>query len=139
MSMTSSLRIGKSNTIIHSLSFSPALSQVLDTARGSNRDEMTYGPDLLAPLILARNAMKKNVTKAVTQMSGGEYQLFDTRKQFETKMVDFTNRAHSRYSLSFEPHTPPPGLHRIHVKLKDPLKGITVISRSSYWATMGAN
>jgi VWFA-related protein len=131
--------IGKSNAIMHSISFSPALSQVLDTERGSNRDEMTYRPDLLAPLVLARNAMKKNITKTVTEMSGGEYQLFDSRKQFETEMVDFTNRIHSRYSLSFEPHTPPPGLHRIRVELKEPIEGVTVTFRSSYWATAGAN
>jgi hypothetical protein len=65
-------------------------------------------------------------------MTGGEYELFSSRKSFETKMTSFSNHLHSRYLLSFEPKDPHPGLHEIHVRLKQPGTA-TVLSRTSYW------
>ena len=52
-------------------------------------------------------------------MTGGEYELFATRKKFEVRMNDFTNHLHSRYLLSFAPKSPHPGLHQIRVRLKN--------------------
>jgi VWFA-related protein len=52
--------VGNSNTVVYALPFSPALSQVLDNARGSNRDEWQPMPDLLAPLAMTVAAMRKN-------------------------------------------------------------------------------
>jgi hypothetical protein len=66
-------------------------------------------------------------------MTGGEYQLFTSRKKFEFRMNEFTNHVHSRYLLSFAPKTPHAGLHQIRVRLKDG-KGFTVLARTSYWA-----
>jgi VWFA-related protein len=128
--------LGNSNTVIYALAFSPALSQVLDTERGTNRDEAYWNapPDIIGTLLMARNAMKKNITKAIAEMTGGEYQLFATRKGFETRMVDFNNHLHGRYVLSFAPREPHPGLHRIQVRLKQPVPGTTVLARGSYWA-----
>jgi hypothetical protein len=125
--------VGISNAIVHVLAFSPSLSQFLDTERGSNSDEWG-GVDLLAPLVLARHAMKKNTAKAVARLTGGEYELFASRKGFEEELIDFTNRMHSRYMLSFEPRRPHPGLHRIRVRLKEPRGNVSVISRATYWA-----
>jgi VWFA-related protein len=124
--------IGNSNTVVYALPFSPSLSQVLDTERGSNKDEMQNGPDLLAPLVMAAHAMRKNIPKTIASMTGGEYELFSSRKNFETKMTSFSNHLHSRYLLSFEPKNPHPGLHAIHVSLKEPGTAI-VLSRTSYW------
>jgi VWFA-related protein len=126
--------VGASNTIVHVLTFSPSLSQVLDGVRGSNEDEWSKGTDLLAPIIMARHAMKKNVANAIAQMTGGEYDAFASRKSFEEHLVDFTNRMHSRYMLSFEPRRPHPGLHRIRVRLKDRRDGVSVVFRTTYWA-----
>jgi VWFA-related protein len=125
--------IGEGNTVVYSLSFSPALSNVLDTERGNNKDEMNAAPDLLAPIVLARQGLRKNTAKTIAYMSGGEYQLFDTRKSFESYMNSFTNHLHSRYLLSFQPQDPHPGLHRLRVRLKNPQQG-EVLARSSYWA-----
>jgi VWFA-related protein len=127
--------IGDSNTVVYALSFSPSLSQVLDTERGLNRDEAYWDapPDIIGTLLMARNAMKKNVTRTIAAMTGGEYELFTTRKGFETRLVDFNNHLHSRYMLSFAPQEPHPGLHQIHVKLKQPQSGTEVLSRSNYW------
>jgi VWFA-related protein len=131
--------IGDSNTVVYALAFSPSLSQVLDTERGLNRDEAYWDapPDIIGTLLMARNAMKKNITKTIATMTGGEYELFTTRKGFESRLVDFNNHLHSRYMLSFAPQQPQPGLHQIQVRLKQSPAGIIVQSRTSYWA-MGA-
>ena len=128
--------IGNSNTVVYALAFSPSLSQVLDTERGVNRDEAYWDapPDIIGTLLMARNAMKKNITRAIAEMTGGEYELFTTRKGFEVRLVDFNNHLHSRYMLSFAPQEPHPGLHQIQVRLKQSLPGTTVLSRTSYWA-----
>jgi VWFA-related protein len=125
--------IGDSNIVVYSLAFSPGLSNILDTGRGSNQDEMAPGPDLLAPFVLAANAMRKNVSKTVAAMTGGEYSLFTSRKNFETYVNSFDNHLHSRYLLSFAPKDPKPGLHDIRVHLRQPLPAV-VLSRSSYYA-----
>ena len=127
--------IGDSNTVVYALAFSPSLSQVLDTERGANRDEAYWDapPDIKGTLLMARNAMKKNITKAIAEMTGGEYELFTTRKGFEARLVDFNNHLHGRYVLSFAPPEPHPGLHQITVHLKESLPQTTVLSRSTYW------
>jgi len=129
--------IGNSNTTVYALPFSPSLSNVLDTMRGNNSEEMNEGPDLLAPLRMAVQAMKKNAPKTVASMTGGEYELFDTRNSFENRMLDFTNHLHSRYLLSFEPKDPHAGLHHIRVALRNP-GDVTVLARSRYWAESAA-
>jgi VWFA-related protein len=129
--------IGVANVAVYALPFSPSLSQVLDTERGSNRDEAHWDApvDVNGVLLLALAAMKKNVTQAIASMSGGEYELFASRKSFETKMNTFANHVHNRYLLSFQPRNPRPGLHQIRVRLKDPERGNeTVLFRSNYWA-----
>jgi len=125
--------IGQSNTAVYALAFSPSRSNVLDTMRGNNANEMHPSPDLLAPLFMAAEAMKKNTPKAVAAMTGGEYELFATGKGFEARMIDFTNHVHSRYLLSFEPKGPHAGLHRLRVRLREPTDKI-VLARGSYWA-----
>jgi VWFA-related protein len=125
--------IGQSNTVMYALAFSPALSNILDTGRGNNINEMHPGPDLLGAMYEAAQAMRKNVPSAIASMTGGEYELFATRKKFEVRMTDFTNHLHSRYLLSFAPKNPHPGLHQIRVRLKDAANG-AVLARTSYWA-----
>jgi len=125
--------IGDSNTVVYALPFSPGMSNVFDTARGTNKGEMKAGPDLLAPFVLAVEGMRKNIPKTIAAMTGGEYELFKTRKSFETSMLGFDNHLHSRYLLSFVPQDPHPGLHKIRVRLRD-AGSATVLARDSYWA-----
>jgi VWFA-related protein len=125
--------IGQSSTAVYALAFSPSRSNILDTMRGNNIEEMHPMPDLLAPLVMAAEAMKKNMPETVASMSGGEYELFTTRKHFETRMIDFTNHVHNRYLLSIEPKNPRPGLHQIRVRLRDQEDKV-VLARSRYWA-----
>ena len=125
--------IGQSNAVMYALAFSPALSNILDTGRGTNKNEMHHGVNFLDLAYRTAQAMRKNVPSTIASMTGGEYELFATRKKFEVRMNDFTNHLHSRYLLSFAPKSPHPGLHQIRVRLKDPANG-TVLARTSYWA-----
>jgi VWFA-related protein len=125
--------VGVSNTLVYTLPFSPYLSQQLDTARGANKDEWGTTVDLIEKLAAARQAMRKNSAKALAAMTGGEYELFETRKGFESDMLSFANHLHSRYLLSFEPKDPHPGLHRLRVRLKSGDSDKSVLYRSVYW------
>jgi VWFA-related protein len=125
--------IGQSRTAVYALAFSPSRSNVLDTMRGNNMNEMNPSPDLLAPLLMAAQAMRKNMPKTVAAMTGGEYEMFATGKNFDLRMIDFSNHLHSRYLLSIEPKNPHAGLHQLKVHLRNPGNG-TVLARTSYWA-----
>jgi hypothetical protein len=132
--------IGNSNAVVYALAFSPAKSNLLDTLRGNNNPdfhpeqaEVHNDPDLLAPFVLAAQAMRKNVAKTIAAQTGGEYEMFDSAKHFDVRLNDFSNHLHSRYLLSFQPVQPHPGLHQLTVKLKEP-EGVTVVARSGYWA-----
>jgi VWFA-related protein len=132
--------IGHANAVMYALVFSPSLSNVLDTGRGNNnwdlhpeQTEMQPNPDLLAPFLLTAQAMRKNVPSTIAAMTGGEYELFATRKKFDVRMNDFDNHLHSRYLLSITPKNPHAGLHQIRVRLKN-ANGNTVLARTRYWA-----
>ena len=131
--------IGQSNSVMYALVFSPGLSNILDTGRGVNspfdpdaKSEMHPGIDFIDLAYQAAQAMRKNVPSTVAGMTGGEYELFSTRKKFEVRMNDFTNHLHSRYLLSFTPQDPHPGLHQIRVRLKNPSDDV-VMARTRYW------
>ncbi len=124
--------IGQSNSVMYALTFSPGVSNILDTARGNNIEEMHQGVDFLSLAYQTAQALRKNIPATVAAMTGGEYDLFTNRKKFDMRMNDFTNHLHSRYLLSFAPKDLRPGLHQIRVKLKDP-QDKTVLARTSYW------
>jgi VWFA-related protein len=123
--------IATSAIVMHTLAFSPALSEVLDDARGNNQ-ATSNNMDLLAPIIMAGQGMRKNIPKAIAAMTGGEYGLFKSDKGFDNRMNDFDNHLYNRYLLSFQPKDPHPGLHRIQVRLKEATRA-TVLARTSYW------
>jgi VWFA-related protein len=129
--------IGQSNAVMYALAFSPALSNILDTERGNNISEMHNGVNFLDLGYRVAQAMRKNVPSTIASMTGGEYELFATRKKFEARMNEFTNHLHSRYLLSFAPRNPHPGLHQIQVRLRPSLNASgneTVLARTSYFA-----
>ena len=53
--------------------------------------EMHHNPDLLAPFVLAAQAMRTNTTKAIAAQSGGEYEMFSSRKGFDAQMTNLIN------------------------------------------------
>jgi hypothetical protein len=104
---------------------------------------MNPSPDLFGPLLMAVQAMRKNIPKTVAELTGGEYEMFETKKKFDLRMNDFDNHLHSRYLLSFAPKSPHPGLHQIRVRLrlqekdarnKKDARNRTILARTSYWA-----
>jgi VWFA-related protein len=126
--------IGQSNTTVYALAFSPSRSNVLDTMRGNNINEMHEGVDFLDLGYRVVQAMRKNTPETIAAMTGGEFESFATGKGFEAHMIDFTNHVHSRYLLSIEPKSPHEGLHQIRVRLRD-VGDRVVLARSSYWVT----
>jgi VWFA-related protein len=126
--------VASSNVVMYSLAFSPALSAVLDDVRGTNNKAISNNADLLAPILMAAQGMRKNIPKAMAALTGGEYELFKSGKAFDLKMNEFDNHLYNRYLLSFQPADPHPGLHHVQVKLNTPRKRVTVIARSSYWS-----
>jgi VWFA-related protein len=127
--------INDSNTIVYSLAFSPTSSTALDTLRGewdARTDPAGGDLDILRLMKLAREAMRKNASKSVASMTGGEYELFTSQKSFERLMNEFANHLHSRYLLRFEPKNPHPGLHEVRVRLRH-AGGNAVLARRSYW------
>ena len=148
--------ITDSNTLIYTLAFSPAASNVLDTARGYKERRMPVkqpnptsediqsglvlpdgtprGEVGLMPLVkLAIEAMRKNTPKTIASLTGGEYELFTSHKAFESRMVEFANHLNNRYLLSFDPKDPHPGLHRVSVRLRHS-RDINILARERYWA-----
>jgi len=128
-------RIGTSNTLVLSLAFSPAKAELIDWGKG-NTDGGTE-LNLLAPVVMAINAMKKNTPKALASMSGGEYASFTREKGFEDRVAEVANHARNRYMLSFRPTDLTPGLHTIKVSLAENY-GAHVVTRASYWAVNDA-
>lgn len=123
-------RIGESNTLVLSLIFSPARAEL-----GFDwRHDGGNSGGLLAPLVMAYNAMRKNVPRSLVAMSGGEYANFSRDKRFQMDVVQLANDALNRYVLSFHPANLTAGLHHIQVKVNINAKA-RVIYRTSYWAT----
>jgi VWFA-related protein len=123
--------VANSNIVMHTLAFSPALSQVLDDVHGNNQ-ATSNNLDLLAPIIMATQGIRKNIPKAIAAMTGGEYELFKSAKGFDDQMNQFDNHLYNRYLLSFQPNNPHSGLHRLRVRLKETPHS-AVLARSSYW------
>jgi VWFA-related protein len=122
-------RIGTSNTLVFSVSFSPSKTEIINWAKGN------IGPDsgLLGPVLMAVNAMRRNVPKTLADMSGGEYEPFAREKAFEDRIAEAARHAHNRYILSFYPSNPTPGLHTLEVKLM-PDYAARIVARANYWA-----
>lgn len=124
-------RIGTSNTLVLSLAFSPSKAEIIDWGKGNTGG----GPELnlLAPLLMTMNAMRRNTPRTLAALSGGEYDPFTKEKGFEQRVAEVASHARNRYILSFHPTDLTPGLHTIEVKLTQNY-GAQVVARNSYWA-----
>jgi len=129
-------RIGTSNTLVLSLTFSPATAELIDWGKGNTNGGTEL--NLLAPLKMAINAMRKNTPKTLASMSGGEYGTFTRERGFEDRVSEVANHVRNRYMLSFRPTDLTPGLHMIKVSLAENY-GARVVTRASYWAVNDAS
>jgi VWFA-related protein len=122
-------KIGRSDVLVLSVSFSPARAEFLHDLKDSG-DERTM--NMMSPLIMLIQAFKKNVSKEVAHMSGGEYTTFTGDKGFEARVVDAAKHARNRYLLSFSPSNPTLGLHTLRVRTAQDY-GARVVARANYW------
>ena len=123
--------IGSSNTLVLSVAFSPSKALLLhDLKDGGQSAGMA---DLLMPLMMAVQSMRRNAARQIALMSGGEYSPFTTERGFEARVQEVAKHARNRYLLSFRPTDNTPGLHVLDVRLTRNL-GARVVARTSYWA-----
>ena len=127
-------KIGGSDVLVLSVSFSPARAELLHDVKDDvvgNGDQPTM--NMVSALIMAVKAFKKNVTKEVADMSGGEYTTFTGDKRFEQQVVDAAKHMRNRYLITFSPSDPSPGLHAIRVRTAQDY-GARIVARANYWS-----
>ena len=128
-------KIGQSDVLVLTVSFSPFTAQLMHDTKDSGENRTLDMVSALAALI---QAFKKNVTKEVALMSGGEYTTFITDQKFENRVVEAAKHARNRYLLTFSPSDPKPGLHAIKVRLAQDY-GVRIVARANYWVGEEAN
>lgn len=124
-------KIGSSNTLVLSVSFSPSKALLLHDLKTGGQTAGTA--DLLTPLMMAIQAVRKNVAREIAVMSGGEYAPFTTERAFEDRIQEVAEHARNRYLLSFRPTENTAGLHLLDVRLTQDYAA-RVVARTSYWA-----
>jgi VWFA-related protein len=123
-------RIGESDVLVLSVSFSPALAELGHDVKDSSPDQATMS--MVSTLVMAIKAFKKNIAKEVAQMSGGEYTTFVGDKRFEARVMSAAKDARNRYLITFSPTDLTPGLHTIRVRMTQDY-GARVVARANYW------
>jgi VWFA-related protein len=123
-------KIGESDVLVLSVSFSPALAELGHDVKDNGEDRTM---NMVSTLVMAVKAFKKNVAKEVAEMSGGEYTTFVGDKRFEQRVVDAAKDARNRYLITFSPSDPTPGLHSIRVRTAEDY-GARIVARANYWA-----
>jgi VWFA-related protein len=122
-------KIGRSDVLVLSVSFSPSRAELLHDLKDSGDDRTL---SMVSALVTAVKAFKKNVAKEVAQESGGEYMTFTRDKAFEQRVVDAAKHVRNRYLITFSPSSPAPGLHTIHVRTTQDY-GARIVARANYW------
>ena len=123
-------KIGESDVLVLSVSFSPAAAELAHDSM-DNGDDRTM--NMVSALVMAVKAFKKNVAKEIAEESGGEYSTFIRDKKFEARVVNAAKDARNRYLITFSPSNPTPGLHTIRVRTAQNY-GARIVARANYWA-----
>lgn len=104
-----------------------------------NRQVLDCQSDLAPPLRLAtmafltaRDSLSTNTTESIARLTGGEFAHFHNSKTLQRGLIGLSNDVHNYYVLSFQPQTPTPGMHVLHVGLPD-YPQLRLESRSEYW------
>src|ERR1700733_11929338 len=134
--------IGVTDTAVYSLTFSAEKIAVKQAFTGpghpnkpitvGNQDYVAYF-NLSAPLGLAINAMRKNLSAEVANLSGGEASSFDNKTELDQALGTLTNHLRNSYILSFSPTSKEPGLHTLQVRLAHH-PDMIVTARTNYWS-----
>jgi VWFA-related protein len=132
--------LGRSNTVVESVSYGPAKSQFLSELTDPSRNVITHGQMNLMPLIvMSVEALRQNVPHTLAELTGGQYINFTTSKGFDKGVHDLTNQIHNEYRLFFQPTSPiTPGVHRISVSVPS-MPDVIVRARLVYFSEHAAN
>ncbi len=122
-------KIGRSDVLILSISFSPSGAELIHDVQDSGDDRTL---NMVSALVMAVNAFKRNISKEIAQESGGEYTTFISDKKFEQRVVDAAKHMRNRYLITFSPTDTTPGLHTIRVRTTSDI-GARIVARSNYW------
>src|SRR5215469_16899876 len=122
-------KIGESDVLVLTVEFSPITAEFIHDLKDSGENRTM---NMMSALLALVQAFRKNVTKEVAQMSGGEYTTFITDKKFQQRVMDAAKHARNRYLLTFRPSQPTPGLHSIRVRLAEDY-GARIVARANYW------
>ncbi|SNS25418.1 VWFA-related domain-containing protein [Granulicella rosea] len=120
--------LGRSNTVLDAVAFSPGKTEILN--------DLHYGGGSgpMGLLVMAVNALKKNVPHTLASLSGGEYTNFTTQNGFDAGLHRLSNHIHNYYLLSFQPAASnTPGMHHLELKIPD-YPDAQIRSRMSYYA-----
>ena len=82
--------------------------------------------------LAARNSLRTNTAEAIAQLTGGEFFHFHEDKDLKAGLIAASNDVPNYYVLSFRPTPPTPGLHALHLEIKD-RSHLVIKSRSEYW------
>jgi VWFA-related protein len=122
-------QIGESDVLVLSVSFSPGRAEFAHDVK-DNGDDRTL--NMISGLAMMVKAFKKNVSREIALMSGGEYAAFTGDKRFEARVADAAKHMRNRYLITFSPSSPTPGLHTIRVKTVQDY-GARIVARANYW------
>ena len=82
--------------------------------------------------LAARNALRTNTAESIAQLAGGEFFHFRNEKELRAALIAVSNDVPNYYALSFRPSSNTPGLHALHVSIKDRPE-LVLRARSEYW------
>jgi VWFA-related protein len=82
--------------------------------------------------VSARNSLRTNTAASIAQLTGGEFAHFSNAKDLQESLVAVVNDVPNFYLLSFRPQPPTPGMHALHVELKD-APHLELKARTAYW------
>jgi VWFA-related protein len=122
-------KIGRSDVLVLTVSFSPVQAEFAHDIKDSGENRTM---NMVSALVALVQAFRKNVTKEIALMSGGEYTTFTNDKKFEARVVEEAKHARNRYLLTFRPTNPTPGLHTLRVHLAQDY-GAHIVARADYW------
>ena len=127
-------KIGGSDVLILSVAFSAARAEISHDVKNSVSGSGDAPPatNMVSALLMLIQAFRKNVTKEVAEMSGGEYTTFAGDKRFQQRILEAAKHVRNRYLITFSPSDPTPGLHNIRVRTTQDY-GAKIVARANYW------
>ncbi len=127
-------KIGGSDVLILSVAFSAAGAEISHDVKNSISGSGNQAPttSMISALLMIVQAFRKNVTKEVAEMSGGEYTTFTGDKRFQQRILEAAKHVRNRYLITFSPSDRTPGLHSIRVRTSQDY-GARIVARANYW------